>query len=364
MTKHWQWPKTIDFSLYFIPLLLGVIGLVTLYAGSFSAGGRQFFINQSIFLVSGIFLMLFLTFLDYRLLKGLGWLFYLLSLLFLTLVFFFGKDVFGARRWIDFGFFNFQPSELLKLSVVIFISSLLNKKIGQINLQLLLWLVVLLVLPIFFVIKQPDLGTAITILIIFGAIFLASRPNRWLLFFLLTVLTIITPTSWFFLRDYQKTRLLTFFNSGGDSLGAGYNVWQSIIAIGSGGLTGRGLGQGTQSQLQFLPVAQTDFIFASWAEATGLIGSVVLILLFLVIIWRIINVAAVSKDDFGRLLAIGIASLLLFPMIVNIGMNMGLMPVTGIPLPFISHGGSSLLVAFSAIGICQSIYLRHKKISF
>jgi rod shape determining protein RodA len=175
---------------------------------------------------------------------------------------------------------------------------------------------------------------------------------------------VMAPLAWFMMRDYQRERLMVFLNPQHDPTGSGYNVLQSIIAVGSGGLTGRGFGEGPQSQLNFLPVAHTDFVFAGFAEATGFIGAIVLIAILVLLFTRLLNVARASKDEFGMFLAVGSATMILFQMFVNIGMNISLMPVTGIPLPFVSYGGTSLVINFMLIGIIQSIYLRHKKITF
>ncbi|TSC97059.1 MAG: Uncharacterized protein CEN88_199 [Candidatus Berkelbacteria bacterium Licking1014_2] len=359
-----NWPKAIDLSLFFIPVALAAIGLTTLYAGSFSASGRQFFSSQLIFFSIGFVLMLLFSFLDYRSFKGASWIIYLIGLILLGLTLFFGQETFGARRWLDLQFFNLQAGEFFKLALLIFLAGVYQNYIQKIGFRHLLLAVIITAVPLILVLKQPDLGTAVILLLLLATVIFASRPSGKLILAIVITAAVLLPSSWFFLRDYQKERLVTFLNPSVDPAGAGYNVLQSTIAVGAGGLTGRGLGQNTQSQLQFLPVAQTDFIFASWAEATGLIGSLILITLFLILIWRIINAANVSQDGFGRLLAIGAASYLTFQMVVNIGMNIGIMPVTGIPLPFVSHGGSSMLISFIAIGLCQSIYIRHKKISF
>jgi len=214
------------------------------------------------------------------------------------------------------------------------------------------------------VLVQPDFGTAIVLIIAIISILFASQLKKIYLFAGTALVLLSTPLLWNFLKDYQKQRIYTFLNPSSNLYGSGYNVLQSIIAVGSGGLTGKGLGQGSQSQLNFIPAARTDFIFAGWAEATGFLGSFLLIILFAILIWRIINVARVSKDNFGYYFSIGAVGILLFQVLVNIGMNLGLMPVTGIPLPFVSFGGTAMVMNFAGIGILQSIYIRHKKINF
>jgi rod shape determining protein RodA len=195
-------------------------------------------------------------------------------------------------------------------------------------------------------------------------IFLLSKIRREQWLGLLGLVILVLPLIFFSLKPYQKARLETFLDPERDPFGAGYNVRQSLIAIGSGGLTGRGLGQGSQSTLQFIPVAHTDFIFAGIAEAAGFFGSSALIIIFALLVFRAVKVGLVSQDRFGRLLSFGFACLWLFSCFINMGMNLGLVPVTGIPLPFVSFGGSSLITNFAIAGILQSIYLRHRKISF
>jgi len=195
------------------------------------------------------------------------------------------------------------------------------------------------------------------------AMLFASQIRKIYLIIAIVILAALSPLGWHFLQDYQKDRVVAFINPAADPQGAGYNVSQSKIAIGSGGLWGRGLGKGSQSQLNFLPVAHTDFIFAGAAEATGFFGSFFLLGLLAFLMVRVATVAKMARDDFGMYLSVGIGTVFLFQSLVNIGMNMGIMPVTGIPLPFVSHGGSSMLSNFAGIGILQSIYMRHK-ISF
>jgi len=214
--------------------------------------------------------------------------------------------------------------------------------------------------PLFLVAKQPDLGTTIVVVTIFLSLFFFWPISRRVKIGAVVVLLALLPLSWTLLQDYQQNRIYTFINPGRDPYGAGYNVIQSLIAVGSGGLTGRGLGNGPQSQLNFLPVAHTDFIFAGWAEATGFVGAMGLLLALAFLNWRIYRIASVAKDAYGRYLAIGFGAMISVQIAVNIGMNLGLAPVTGIPLPFVSHGGTALVVDFIMLGVMQSIYIRHR----
>ena len=211
---------------------------------------------------------------------------------------------------------------------------------------------------------QPDLGTASIIVLTFLILLFSAKPSKKQILTFLIIIAVAIPLSWLLLKDYQRQRLLTFMDPTSDPYGSGYNVSQALIAVGNGGVFGRGFGHGPQSQLNFLPVAHTDFIFAGIAEAMGFAGSIVLIIFYAVIIIKIVSIAKKAKDNFGMLLAIGIATIIFMHAVINIGMNIGLMPVTGIPLPFISAGGTSLVLMFICIRIVQSISIRHKKISF
>ncbi|MDO8513171.1 MAG: rod shape-determining protein RodA [bacterium] len=363
--------QTVDWIIYIIPVLLVVTGIATIYTVSFVNKGNSLAYSQVTSMVIGLVLMLVLTFLDYRLLRSLAIPAYLVgaALLGLLIVPSFRSLPFvisslGSTRWIDLGFFQLQPSELFKFFLILTLAAYFSRFGKNIRWYHVIGAALITLVPVLMTLKQPDLGTAMVLVIILVANLVAVSLSKIYYKVMGLLVLIVTPLMWFVLKDYQKERLLVFLNPQHDPSGSGYNVLQSIIAVGSGGLTGRGFGQGSQSQLNFLPVAHTDFVFAGLAEATGFVGVVVLIVAFVVLFVRMINVARVSKDDFGMYLAIGAVSMLLFQFIVNIGMNISLMPVTGIPLPFVSYGGTSLIINFVLIGILQSIYLRHKKITF
>lgn len=357
-------PKTIDWTLYLIPIILVSAGLAVLYSLTYYNGKLSLFYSQLRFFGIGLALMLFFTFWDYRNLKGLSWYLYLIGIGLLLVLMFFGKNMLGATRWLDLGFFQLQPSEIMKGFLIIVIARVVSDYYGEIKFRTILFIGILSLIPIYLVMRQPDLGTVSVLAFITLVMVLYSKLKRIQLFAIIGIILVAIPIVWFTLKDYQKQRIETFLNPSSDIYGSGYNVMQSRITIGSGGLLGRGLGHGPQSQLNFLPVAHTDFIFAGVAEASGLVGSMVLILTLIILIMRVINVARISKDNFGMMIAIGFAALIMFQMIINIGMNLGIAPVTGIPLPFVSHGGTSLVLGFMLIGIMQSIYIRHKKITF
>lgn len=357
------WPKLklsfgFDWSLYLLPVLLAIFGIVVIFSITFNTDSHIAF-DQIIYLVLGLAAAVALSFYDYRTLKGLYLILYIIGALLLILVLFFGSTTFGATRWINLYIFQLQPSEIFKFVAIIFMAKFLSDW-QEFEWRKIVWLILAILGPMVLILWQPDLGTASVILITLLVLLFASPIRKLYLIIAIVVLAAFSPLGWHFLKDYQKDRVVAFINPAADPQGAGYNVSQSKIAIGSGGLWGRGLGKGSQSQLNFLPVAHTDFIFAGAAEATGFFGSVFLLGLLLFLIIRIVTVAKIAQDDFGMYLAVGIGTVFLFQSLVNIGMNMGMMPVTGIPLPFVSYGGSSMLVNFAAIGILQSIYTRRK----
>lgn len=353
--------RTIDWSLFIVPVFLVAFGVTILL--SFSFGGRNLAISQLVFAAIGLVAMGFLTLLDYRVLRGTSWLLYLLTLGLLVLVVFVGSRIFGAQRWLDLGVFQLQPSELMKLVLMLVVARLLTST-KSLSWRILIAFIVLVGLPLGLILQQPDLGTASVILVVTATMLAHAKTPRvfWALVVIATL--VAAPLLWSQFKPYQRDRIYTFLYPSRDPTGVGYNVAQAKIAIGSGGIWGRGLGQGSQSQLNFLPVAHTDFIFAAIAEATGFIGSSVLLSAYTILVWRALSIATQAQDDYGQYVALGIATMFLFQATVNIGMNVGLLPVTGISLPFVSFGGSGMITNFAAIGILQSIYIRHKKIRF
>ena len=356
--------QTIDWFLYVLVLLIILLGILAIYSVSYKSGG-QFFWDQIVFAGIGIGLMILLTFVDYRVFKSVDFYLYIGGIILLVIVYFWGKVSGGATRWLDFKIFQLQPSEIFKFILIITLASYLSKTMHEFRFKNFIWVILIIALPIFLVLIQPDFGTAFILLVIGIGMLIIAKINKIYLFILGLITIIFVPFSWWvILKDYQKDRLLTFINPKADPFGAGYNVLQSTIAVGSGMFKGRGFGQGLQTQLNFLPAAHTDFIFAVIAEQLGFIGVGLIIILFTILLFKILKVAKIAADDFGYLIAMGIAILILFQVFVNIGMNIGIMPVTGIPLPFISAGGTSLIVNLSLIGILQSIIIRHKKLVF
>ena len=353
-----------------VVLILIVIlcfGLLCLYS---SCHQKNVFIKKEIFNKQLLWVSISLVFmfvvsrLDYHKVLFLGIPLYAAAFLCLGFVLFAGRSIMGAQRWISFGEISFQPSELGKFAMVLVLARYFSKK-GIQDLyasrptsdffRAVLWPLGLTLLLTGLVLLQPDLGTAIVYLFIFFSIaFLADVPWRYLVGLALSGIFMF-PFFWHFLKDYQKSRLLVFLNPNSDPLGAGYTMIQSKIAIGSGGLLGRGWMAGTQSQLNFLAERHTDFIFSVVGEEWGFFGSVLLLVLFGLLILQILKVAELAKDPLGRLLAAGFAAIIFFHVFINIAMNVGICPVVGLPLPFISYGGSSLLINLLAVGIVLNI---------
>jgi rod shape determining protein RodA len=366
--------KTFDLLLFLIPILLLIIGISVIYSLVIGTADSGLIFKQIASAVIAIVLAIAVSFVDYRFFKSVAWFLYLLVIALLIYVDFFGVAAGGAMRWIDLGFFQLQPSELAKPALALILSSFFSTKIGKFGFRDIFFSFLIVLPPVLLILKEPDLGTALVIIFLYVILILFSKPNK----FQLTIFALILGLAVIFavlsvrgvrpfdriLHDYQKNRILTFIDPSLDPYGKGYNVRQAQITVGSGGIFGKGLGRGSQSQLQFLPKPQTDFIFAGIAESFGFLGLMIYLTLFVVLIIRIINISVFSKDNFGMLICIGAVAIILFQTVVNMGMNIGLVPVTGIPLPFASYGGSALISYFFILGICQSIIIRHKKINF
>lgn len=338
-------------------LILG-IGILTLYSLSLADPEDlgSIFQKQLIFAVIGVTIMFFLSFTNYHYFIAYSKWIYFGTLLVLLAVVFWSTPTRGTAGWIGWGSFKFQPVEMAKLSLIIFLASFIAKKKNELteNVRVIASFVMTTFL-IYLVLKQPDLGSALILIGIWLGIILVSGINRKTLLILGSVGVVILGASWFLLAPYQKDRVLNLFQPENDPQGSGYNVIQSIVAVGSGGLTGKGVGHGTQSQLNFLPEKHTDFIFAVTAEELGIAGSLLIIALYGLIMYRIKKIAQFSEDNFGYLLSAGVMIMLFLQIVVNVGMNIGIMPVTGITLPLLSYGGSSLLSFLASVGIILNI---------
>ena len=342
---------------------LVIIGSAT-HVNSPSEERYWFVQRQGISIIVDIALAAFLMNFDYKILQRYGNHFYVFNLILLILVMLVGQTALGAQRWIALGPISIQPSEFSKLIMIIALAAMIEKR-GKIqSLSDVAPVAGYVLVPFLLVLKQPDLGTSLVFLaIFFGMVFVAGIRLRILAGIFGLGLAAL-PVLWHFLKDYQKMRIMVFMDPNVDPLGAGYHIIQSKIAIGSGLLFGKGLFGGTQSQLNFLPENHTDFIFSVVGEELGFVGCTVLLLLYLIVLWRGVRIAQNASDTFGRLLAVGITSMIAFHVLVNVGMTMGIMPVTGIPLPLMSYGVSSLTTNIMAIAILLNIQLRRQKLLF
>lgn len=343
--------KNFDWPLLVITLFLCLIGVLTIYSTA-----KPCHLKQFASLGLGFFTLIIVFSIDYHRWARWAFLLYLGSLVLLLLLFFFGHSALGARRWLHIGPFNFQPSEVVKITTILLLARFLSRKEEKIFWPDLLISLIVLAFPFLLISLQPDLGTALLLLPLgLLIVYLAGARIRHLLL-LIAFLLCASPLAWLLLHDYQKRRILTFLNPARDPLGAGYNVIQSKIAIGSGRLFGKGFLHTTQSS--FLPGHHTDFIFSSLAEGWGLLGSLFLLGIYLFLIIRAMEISLHAKDRLGSLLAAGIATLLASQIIINIGMATGLLPATGIPLPFLSYGGSHLMTCLISIGFLLNIRMR------
>ena len=346
----------IDWVLFFATLPLLGVGLVTMDAFS---GDSYFFEKQIIWIGVSLFVFFALSFMDFRFLKRTRVLVTLFILAILVLAGLLGLNQFvkGARSWLDFGAFSFQPSDPIKILVILILAKYFSRRHIEIaNVKHILISGIYAFIPFVLVLLQPDFGSALIIGAIWLGMVLVSGISKKHLAAVFLIGAISFGGLWSFaFADYQKQRILTFLNPLADIQGAGYNAYQSTIAVGSGQLFGKGVGYGTQSRLEFLPEYETDFIFAAFAEEWGFVGVLILFALFGIIIWRILANALVGATNFEVFFGMGVAIFIMAQFIVHVGMNIGLLPVTGLPLPFLSYGGSHLLTEFSALGILMGM---------
>ncbi|OGD30732.1 rod shape-determining protein RodA [Candidatus Azambacteria bacterium RIFCSPHIGHO2_01_FULL_44_55] len=348
-------------------ILIGAIALLLIISllsiASVSQNKTSFLTNfnkQLIFVFLGACIFFILSVLDYRILRNYSsvvLVIYFLSVILLAVLLFVGTSTRGAVSWFRIGAFNFEPSELVKFILIATLAKYFSSRHIEFGLfRHIIISGIYTLIPVTLLVLQPDLGGAILILAVWvGMMFFAGIRARHLLALFL-IFTVVSGVSWqFILKDYQRARIFTFFEPQSDPLGRGYNVTQSIIAVGSGGVFGKGLGHGTQSQLNFLPERHTDFIFATIAEEWGFMGIIFVFLLWGTIFWRLAMIGSNSSNNFARLFVWGFWLLLLGHFTINVGMNMGLMPITGIPLSMISYGGSSLVTTFLSFGIINNI---------
>lgn len=352
----------IDLPLLIFLLALTGFGLVVLY----SAGGAELYYvkRQAIFFAMGYVLMFIVAQINLSFLMRWSWILYVLGVGLLVAVLFMGVGAKGAQRWLEIGGFRFQPSEVLKIAMPLTIAAYLSRRMLPPKFKYIFISLIIVILPSFLILKQPDLGTSLLIamsgLIV---LFMAGLPWSYIFSALGLAIASAWPAWQFMLHDYQRVRVLTLLNPEADKLGAGWNIIQSKTAIGSGGITGKGWLEGTQSQLDFLPESHTDFIIAVLAEEFGLEGVLCLIGLYVLVLTRGLMIAASSQKTFGRLVAGSITFTLFVYIFVNIGMVSGLLPVVGVPLPFISHGGTSLLTLMMGFGLLMAVATDERRVS-
>ena len=349
-----------DWTLFGLLTVILCIGLLNLNSAGASASGDPPFLKQIRWIAVGFVLMFAVMCVDYRLIARSAYTIHGVAILLLILVYFYGNVTHGSQRWINLGGFSFQPSELVKLTLVLALARYFNDhKLPEAYTIRSLFVPILMVLvPFVMIIRQPDLGTALLLLILFGSMVLFVGV-KWRSV-LLTALTglLLVPVLWNFMHDYQRERVLTFFDPGRDPLGSGYHIIQSIIAVGSGMFFGKGYMHGTQSQLKFLPEQQTDFVFSVFAEEWGFLGAVILLMVCLAFILWGLKIAQQARDFLGTLIAFGLVMLVFWGFFINIGMVIGILPVVGIPLPFLSYGGSSMVVLLTGVGLLMSVSMR------
>lgn len=355
--------KKLDLLLLLNALCIVLISIVAIYSATFTKTDA-FYKKQLIWLVLSLPTFLIFSLIDYRLYSKYSKLIYVFNVIFLLAVFVFGSKILGAQRWIKLGPISIQPSEFAKLFIVLTFSELLVNGYKD-NFRGIKAIITsgLHILPIFLLIaKQPDLGTSLVIVFLYMVlIFLNGIDLKTYGLMILSGILSVPIGYFFFLKEYQRQRILTFLNPEADILGSGWNVIQSMIAVGSGGLSGKGLLKGTQNKLKFLPEAHTDFIFAVLTEETGFLGGFLIIFLYTLLLFSIIKIGQRCEDRYGQLICYGISAILFFHTVVNIGMVTGVMPVTGLPLLLMNYGGTSLLFVFTMLGIVQSVKIYGSK---
>jgi len=343
------------YIILFTAILIAVTGIINIY--SITHHSSPHWLRQTVWLIISVIAALILFRIDYLRLYNMKWILYLFTLILLLMVDIIGMEGGGARRWLKLGSWSFQPSELAKLTIIIIISSFIDEKWKPEGWDTkdLIKAFLLIFIPAALVLVQPDLGTAGILIIIGGLLMIISGMRRKTIFYIFLFFIISIPILWIFMLDYQKARIITLLNPYSDPLGKGYHILQSIIAIGSGGITGKGFGRGTQSALKFLPSRHTDFAFSVWCEEHGFIGAVFLLALYAILIFMLLRISFYAKRRFGSFLVLGIVVMFIVEITINMFMVSGMFPVVGVPLPFFSYGGSSLLVSFMGIGIACSI---------
>ena len=349
-----------DTSLLSVLAVVLLVGLLCLFSAT-RVAGFSIFVKQLVWIGIGFCVMALTAVIDYRILTNLAWPLYGLAVVLLILVLFVGREISGAHRWISIGFMSIQPSEMTKLVTIVWVAYWGSQKqhIQMHGWRELVFPLAAIGVPVLLILVEPDLGTAsIVAMIAASMLFLLGIKRSTLISAAVTFFSAL-PLAWFFvLKDYQRNRVISFIDPARDPLGTGYHALQSKIAVGSGGLVGKGYLHGSQSQLQFLPEHHTDFIFSVVAEEWGFVGAIFLIFLYLMLVSRIVQVGLRTKDRFGALICFGVAMYFTFHIFINIAMVIGMFPVVGVPLPFVSYGGTFMVVNLFCIGLVLSVALR------
>ncbi len=350
----------LDWTLVLTVVALGLIGLLNLRSASLMTDASAH-VSQLVWLVLGGVLCALVTAIDYRLLDRTAWLIYGVVVFLLVLVLFVGKEVNGARRWINLWAFTLQPSEIAKVGLIIVLARFFhrNRRPDGYALSDIAKPLLFLAVPVLLILREPDLGTALMLVFIFLTMVFLERLRRRTWIVLLAALSLSVPSVWFFgLRDYQRDRIETFLNPDKYKFSKGWQARQSQIAVGSGRLTGKGYMGSTQSFGRFLPETRTDFILATYAEEHGFFGCLVLLGLYFFLVAWAIQIAHHAKDRFGAVMAVGVAGMLFWHVVVNVGMVVGLLPVVGVTLPLLSYGGSSVITVLIGIGLLLNVSMR------
>ena len=355
--------RSFDYILFFLILILGIISVFAMYSsdgGVFSYHTKSHLVRFSLFFL----MMIFISFINIKTWHALGYLFYITVLGLLFWASFYGITVQGSQRWIDLYFINLQPSELMKVAIIVCFAKYYHRmQLENVNkFKNIIIPLLILFIPISLVISQPDLGTSILVALSGTIVLWLAGVNIKYFFYSSLIFIISAPFVISFLKPYQKLRILTFFDPDKDPLGAGYQIIQSKIAVGSGGLTGKGFLKGTQGYLEFLPEKHTDFIFTLYSEEFGFIGSLFLLLLYAILIFRIIRIGSISRSFFGKFFCYGFGSAIFVYIVVNMSMVLGLVPIVGSPLPIMSYGGSSMLATMIGFGIVMSTKIYGKQL--
>ncbi len=369
----------LNFNVPFAVILLIIIGFISISSAveinQADSGALRFLQKQAVSVGLGLLIVFILQAFDYKIFKEYAVLIYITMLVILTATLFLGRGVSGGAHWISIGRFNLQTSELSKIMLILVLAAVIDNNSDDMGYLKGMFLPsIIAFIPFTLVILQNDLGTALVLFFIYLMMLFAGGGNFKYMASVfgggfLFIISLITAHVFFntplpFLKEYQLNRLIVFINPNIDPHGSGYNIIQSIIALGSGRTFGKGLFAGTQNQLNFLPEKHTDFIFSVIGEEFGFMGSAVVILLFLFLLWQFLNIAENARDRYGYLVMVGIIAMFLFHVLENIGMTMGIMPITGIPLPFISYGGTFMLTSLTAVALAININLRKNKLMF